>query len=122
MVVLVLMLLVMSLECYWVIIYLLKFWMKGRKLIIVIVVIWLGSIFFVFFYIFVFGYDGVFCLENWFGLYYVKVYIMSVFIMLYFCLFCGIIVVYIRIGRKFYRDIKKIKIVVVDFEWSLIGK
>lgn len=114
--------LVMSFERYWVIMYLLKFWMKGSKFIIVICVIWVGSIFFVFFYIYVLGFKVGNCVENWLGIVYVKVYIMFVFIVLYVCLFCGIIIVYFRIGRKFYKDIKIFWVVMVDFEGGMIGR
>ncbi|XP_068759556.1 neuropeptide FF receptor 2-like [Montipora capricornis] len=115
-------LLAMSLERHRAIMYPLKPRMKGRKATIVIVVIWLGSTLLVFPYISVLGHDGVSCLENWPGPHYAKAYTTSVFTMLYLCPLCGITVAYIRIGRKLYRDIKKIKIVVADSERSLIGK
>lgn len=69
--------------------------MKGRKFVCIICIIWVGSVLFVFFYIYVLGFNLGSCIENWFGVSYVKVYIKFVFIVLYVCLFFGIIVVYV---------------------------
>ena len=115
-------LLAMSLERHRAIMYPLKPRMKGRKPIIIILVIWLASTFLVFPYIFVLGLDDVFCVEHWPNTHYAKAYTISVFIVLYLCPLCGITIAYVRIGRKLYRDIKKIKVVVADSERGLIGK
>ncbi|XP_015767097.1 PREDICTED: neuropeptide FF receptor 2-like [Acropora digitifera] len=115
-------LLAMSLERHRAIIHPLKPRMKGKKPIITILVIWLASTFLVFPYIFVLGLVDVSCVEKWPNTHYAKAYTISVFIVLYLCPLAGITIAYARIGRKLYRDIKKIRMVVADSERGLIGK
>ena len=115
-------LLAMSLERHRAIMHPLKPRMKGRKPIIMIFTIWVGSTLLVSPYIYVLGFDGFSCMEEWPGTHYVKAYTMSVFIVLYVCPLCGITVAYVRIGRKLYRDIKNMQVVMADSEGGLTGR
>lgn len=115
-------LLAMSLERHRAIMHPLKPRMKGRKPIVMIFVIWFGSSLLVSPYIYVLGFDGFNCIENWPGTAFVKAYTMSVFIVLYICPLCGITVAYVRIGRKLYRDINNMKVIMADSEGGLTGK
>lgn len=115
-------LLAMSLERHRAIMHPLKPRMKGRKPVLVIFTIWLGSTVLVSPYSYVLGFDGFSCAENWPGTHYVKAYTMSVFIVLYLCPLCGITVAYVRIGRKLYTDIKNMKVIMADSEGGLTGR
>lgn len=115
-------LLAMSLERHRAIMHPLKPRMKGKKPIVMIFAIWVGSALLVSPYIYVLGFDGFSCIEDWPGVGYVKAYTMSVFIVLYVCPLCGITVAYVRIGRKLYRDIKNMKVVMADSEGGLTGR
>lgn len=115
-------LLAMSLERHQAIMHPLRPRMKGRKPIIMISAIWMGSTLLISPYIYVLGFDGFNCSEDWPGTDYVKAYTMSIFIVLYVCPLCGITVAYVRIGRKLYRDIKNMKEVLVDSEGGLTGR
>lgn len=115
-------LLAMSLERHRAIMYPLKPRMKGRKPLVTIFIIWIGSSVLVSPYIYVLGFDGSICTENWPGASFVKAYTMSVFIVLYVCPLFGISVAYVRIGRKLYRDINNMKVIMADSEGGLTGK
>ncbi|XP_078343089.1 QRFP-like peptide receptor [Oculina patagonica] len=115
-------LLAMSLERHRAIMHPLKPRMKGSKPIIMIFGIWVGSTLLVSPYIYVLGFEAGSCVEDWPGTGYVKAYTMSVFIALYLCPLCGITVAYVRIGRKLYRDIKTLQVVMADSEGGLTGR
>lgn len=115
-------LLAMSLERHRAIMHPLKPRMKGSKPIIMICGIWVGSTLLVSPYIYVLGFEAGSCVEDWPGTGYVKAYTMSVFIALYLCPLCGITVAYVRIGRKLYRDIKTLQVVMADSEGGLTGR
>ena len=115
-------LLAMSLERHRAIMHPLKPRMKGKKPIVVICAIWIGSVILVSPYIYVLGFDGRNCDEYWPGTAYVKAYTMSVFIVLYLCPLCGITAAYVRIGRKLYGDIKTLQAVVADSEGGVTGR
>lgn len=115
-------LLAMSLERHRAIMHPLKPRMKGNKPIIIIFTIWVGSTLIVSPYIYVLGYKEGHCIENWPGAGYVKVYTISVFIVLYLCPLFGITIAYVRIGRKLYRDIKTLQVVMADSEGGLTGR
>lgn len=115
-------LLAMSLERHRAIMHPLKPRMKGSKPIIVICAIWVGSTLLVSPYIYVLGFKAGNCVENWPGTAYVKAYTMSVFIALYVCPLCGITIAYLRIGRKLYKDIKTLRVVMADPEGGMTGR
>lgn len=115
-------LLAMSLERHRAIMHPLKPRMKGSKPIIVICAIWVGSTLLVSPYIYVLGFEAGNCVENWPGTGYVKAYTMSVFIVLYLCPLWGITIAYVRIGRKLYKDIKTLQVVMADPEGGMTGR
>ena len=115
-------LLAMSLERHRAIMHPLKPRMKGSKPIIVICAIWVGSTLLVSPYIYVLGFEAGNCVENWPDTGYVKAYTMSVFIVLYLCPLSGITIAYLRIGRKLYKDIKTLQVVMADPEGGMTGR
>lgn len=115
-------LLAMSLERHRAIMHPLKPRMKGSKPMFIICATWVGSILLVSPYIYVLGFKSGSCEENWPGVSYVKAYTMSVFIVLYLCPLFGITVAYVRIGRKLYKDIKTLQVVMADTEGGTTGR
>ncbi|XP_022784258.1 neuropeptide FF receptor 1-like [Stylophora pistillata] len=115
-------LLAMSLERHRAIMHPLKPRMKGRKPIFIICIIWVGSTLLVSPYIYVLGFNSGSCVENWPGVKYVKAYTMSVFVVLYVCPLFGITVAYVQIGRRLYRDIKTLQVVMADTEGGMTGR
>ena len=115
-------LLAMSLERHRAILHPLKPRMKGRKPVCIICIIWVGSALLVSPYIYVLGFNSGSCIENWPGVSYVKAYTKSVFIVLYVCPLFGITVAYVQIGRRLYKDIKTLQVVMADTEGGMTGR
>lgn len=97
------MLLCMVVECYCVILYLLKFKIFGKVIMLVILFNWVIVIGLMLLYVVVFMIKDGYCVENWFNndLRYFKVFSLCVFFILYLSLLCVIIVVYICVGIRF---------------------
>lgn len=103
-------LLAMSLERHRVIIYPFKPRIKGHSSRIIIAVTWIGSIILVSPYILVLSYEDHNCIELWpNGTLFVRIYTMSVFVVLYICPLIVISIAYSLVGAKLYRDIKRLR-------------